>query len=460
MSREPTSDPSHTAQDLWREIALLFVAALATRLCWTLWLHPPAAYVFSDMAGYLFRAERLLNEPLGHWPDAALYPFGTHYLLAAAGWLFGSVKHTGTAVMLAVLGAGVAPLCFSLTGRLVGGPAWPVGTGQTDGSHTFTVARVAGWLAVAYYPLISLTGYYLSETPYALLVTAAALLTLRLADLGLVRDAWLLGIVSALAITVRHQLLVALVMVFAFALWRRRSLPKLRLRRLWPVVIPVAIALVGAAARTKHHSGRASLVSQNGALNRVFGRCHNKFTHGLGSGFGPPSFDLLDQLERHHPWQPLKLLPARGLEVRVRVPLTNGEVLNDLADDCVARTGLARQARYAVTHVALLWADSGWPDASQARWRPASEAWQRVHLTLLFVPLWIALFAGLGRKRARVGLVALYVWSLILLVMLFFGSGRIRMPYDGIIIALAMSQWGRWFERITAWWRQRAAPAS
>ncbi len=443
--------------DARRELVFLLVGALAVRLCWTLWLHPPADYVYSDMAGYVFRAERLLSEPLGRWPDAALYPYGTHVLLAALGWVFGSVKHGGTAVVFALLGAGVAPLCFSLTGRLLAGSAWPCGRDSATASRTFTVARIAGWLAVAYYPLISLTGYYLSETPYALLLTAAALLTLRLADLGLVRDAWLLGAVVALGITFRHQLLVALALVILFALWRRRSLPKLRLGLLWPVIIPVALVLTVSAIRTHHHSGRASLVSQNAALNRVFGRCHNKFIWGRGAAFGPPSFDLLDQWAKRYPWQPLRLLPAKQLELRVKVPLTDGEVLNALADDCVAQTGQLRQIRYALTHVALLWVDPGWPDSSQARWRPASEAWQCVHLCLLLIPAWVALFAGLGKRRAREGLVALYLWSLILVVMLFFGSGRLRSPYDGIIIALAMSQWGRLFAHFRDWRKAKLA---
>ncbi|MBW2456591.1 MAG: hypothetical protein JRI68_18885 [Deltaproteobacteria bacterium] len=436
-------------------MAFLFVAALAARLLWTLYLHPPSLYVYSDMEGYVLRAERFLAEPLGSWPDAALYPFGTHYLLALCGWVFGSVKHTGTAVVFAALGAGLAPLCFCLTGRLVTGPSWPAAADGSAPGQLFTIARVAGWLAVAYYPLLSLTGYYLSETPYALLLTAAALLTLRLADLGRARDAWLLGVVVALGITFRHQLLLGLAMVLLFALWRRRSLPRLRLGLLVPVVLPIAIVLLAAAARTHHHSGRVSLVSQNASLNRVFGRCHYKLVRGRDATFGPPSFDLLDQWAHRYPWQPLKLLPAKGLELRVPVPLTDVDALNDVADDCVAHTGLVRQARYALSHVALLWVDAGWPDGSQPRWLGAAQSWRRVHLVLLFVPLWITLFAGLGKGRAREGLLGLYVWSLVLLAMLFFGSGRIRAPYDGIIIALAIGQWGRWFLRLQGWRARR-----
>ena len=55
---------------------------------------------------------------------------------------------------------------------------------------TRAVARVAGLFMVVYYPALSYAGFYLSESPFMVLVTASALVALIL-------RAWVLNTVSS-----------------------------------------------------------------------------------------------------------------------------------------------------------------------------------------------------------------------------------------------------------------------
>ncbi len=46
-----------------RELAAFTLAALAVRLWWNLAVHPPLSYAYSDMGGYLERAQTSIDVP-------------------------------------------------------------------------------------------------------------------------------------------------------------------------------------------------------------------------------------------------------------------------------------------------------------------------------------------------------------------------------------------------------------
>ena len=79
------------------------------------------------------------------------------------------------------------------------------------------------------------------------------------------------------------------------------------------------------------------------------------------------------------------------------------------------------------------------------------HGWCRGAFVLFFPAALFAMFRGLGAHDARRGLVALYLWSMVLVAMLFFGSGRIRLVHDAVMIALAVDAWAR----LVAWLRAR-----
>ncbi|HFE45871.1 MAG TPA: hypothetical protein ENJ18_10345, partial [Nannocystis exedens] len=102
-------------------IAILFALALASRLAWALWLHPPGNYVFSDMGQYIRRANLLLNEGFtwGRRP-LAWQSFGTHYLIALIFKIFGNkAPYVPVAVSYAFFSAVAVPLAYVLACRVL-----------------------------------------------------------------------------------------------------------------------------------------------------------------------------------------------------------------------------------------------------------------------------------------------------------------------------------------------------
>ncbi|MCC6558767.1 MAG: glycosyltransferase family 39 protein [Polyangiaceae bacterium] len=404
------------------------LAALAVRLIWNLRIHPPDDYVYSDMAGYAGRAARMLKAPLARSVDEAFFPFGAHYLLAAVKAAFGEDNRAATAIYQALAGTSVVSMMYALSRRLSGG-RW--------------VPRIVGAVGAFYYPLYSLGGYYLSETPYSVFLTASALLALRLADEGRRGDAWLLGVVLGLGAWVRPQILMSALFLGLFWLLRRRALPRLRPGLLFRAAIPLCLLLALSAARAKYHSGRYSLVAQNGGVNRVFGRCHNVKTEAVRAWFGPPPFGQLLAHEKAHPDAWVKLDPALGLELKIRGYMWEERKMDELARKCVEETGWLKQAHYGLNHVILLWGyNTTWPDSGQRRWQAPMRTWNVAH-TIAFLP---GLSAALGlcfrRRRARHALLAMNVFALMAVAVLYFGDTRFRTPYDPVIIALAVDVYG------------------
>lgn len=426
--------------DLLIAVTLL---ALAVRLVWNLKVHPPSEYVYSDMGGYVGRADRLLADPLARRPDEAFFPFGAHYLLAAVKAVFGKGNTAATAIYQAVIGALAVTFMTAMSQRLSGY------AGRARGAlRSRWIPGVVGLVGALYYPLVSYGGYHLSEAPYAFFLSASALLTLRLADDGRRGDAWLLGLTLGLAATVRPQILMSLPFLGALWLVRRRELRRVRLGLLLRAAIPLAVVLALSAARAHYHTGRYSVVAQNGAVNRVFGRCHNVKTGGTRSWFGPPPLGALLEYGKRHPNALIKLDPAMGLELNIKGFLWEEDKLHALADRCVQKTGWLKQAEYAAVHAVLLWGyNTAWPDMGQPRFRSTMRAWNGGAMILLLPPLVAAFFLGLRRRFARHGLLGMHLAALCVVAMLYFGDTRLRTPYDAIFIVLAIdiyARLGRW----------------
>ncbi|HHH27080.1 MAG TPA: hypothetical protein ENK57_01855 [Polyangiaceae bacterium] len=434
----------------------LTALGLAVRLVWVHYIHPPEEAIWSDMAAYVGRAERLVSDPLGPHADEAFYPFGTHYLLAIPMALFGPKAYDACATWWALLGAAVVPIAYLLCGRLLGGASWLSDAHDADEPDddldaANAAARAAGLLVAVDYPLFSYTGLFLSEVPFTLLLTATALFGLRFVDEGRRVDAWGFGTCAALGAAVRPQLLVGLALAVAIIVLRRKHFEKVSLARLGVGLIPVVAIVAFSLAQSHHHTGRATILAQNGALNRAFGRCHAYEIIGQGGGFGPPAFGTLWRAGQADPAAWPKLDPAKAPKLFVPAPMWDEEAMNALADECVQRTGLGRQATYAMTHVGLLWGfNVAWPFSEVEPHRSYMRGWMRAHL--LFVPgMIVAMAMGASRRWPRHGVVTAFLWSLILVAMLVMGSARFRVPYDALIIVAALDV----YARLQRWWQRR-----
>lgn len=444
-------------------------AAVLVRVVWTVWVHPPRDFVYSDMASYLMRAHRFALAPSGGpWPDEPFFPWGTHYVLGGLILAIGRDAPILLGALWGVLNAPIAPLAYFMAGRLHGGAAWsatehgPVAPeddpDDPDEQQAMTraVARVAGCFMVVYYPALSYAGFYLSESPFMVLVTAAALLSLVLVDHGHMRHAVLLGLVFAMGFAVRPQILAAVGLLTAFVMWRRRLFPELRWRHALAVFLPLAATLVFSAALSHRHTGRWTPLPHNGAVNRVFGRCHNFEMRAKDAMFGPPAFGALHRNELAHPDALITLRPAIDPQLKIDGSMGDEAALHALADRCVAESGPLRQAYYAATHVILLWGyHVAWPDMGLKPFRFHMRGWSRAHLIVFALPCLIGMALGSTRRHARHGILAMFVWSLIASVMLFMGAARFRIPYDVISVVIGLDVYGRGAVLLTRFIRLR-----
>jgi hypothetical protein len=428
------------------------------RLWWNLDKHRPIDFAYSDMGGYLDRGNIMIDRPFvkanGPWPFPyfpamarwifsrmeikgdwlALYPYGTHYFIGAVRKLFGRQNDRALGAAFAVLGTLAVSYTYATAARVVTRP-W---------------ARfLTGVALVAYYPWISLGGYLLSETPFAFCVAGSAFYGLRLADLGRRRDAWLLGLFLGLGATVRPQILVAGVFLGLHFVLRRRAWRHFTPKLVAWALAPFAVVLAFSAAHFYYHTDQWGLVSTNGPLNSVFGRCHNTgldaITGGYRGFFGPPALGALLEHEKdarkRRQGRPLFTLdPVFAERLQISATMTDAEANRKLASACVAVAGLARELRFSVTHVVLLWGyNIPWPDqGQQPKWRKPMEISCALHNAVFLVPAAAALLLGFRRRRARSMLLGLHVFSLVVTAMLYFGDTRYRVPYDGLLIVLAM----------------------
>src|SRR5690606_7088557 len=169
----------------------VFLAALAVRLHWNLHVHPLGDYIYSDMAGYVQRADRLLRNPQDRYEYAVFFPFGTHVLLAGIKALFGIDNYRAVGAVYALMGAGTAAFGYAVAARV---------------ARFRFVAPAVGFVGIFYYPQFALGGYILSEPPFAFFLMAAMLSAVRLADEGKHRDAWGLGLWAGLGAWIRPQM--------------------------------------------------------------------------------------------------------------------------------------------------------------------------------------------------------------------------------------------------------------
>jgi Dolichyl-phosphate-mannose-protein mannosyltransferase len=436
---------------------LLFVTllAFAVRLLWDLAIHRPLSASFSDMGGYLDRANEMIDRRWVPSPGLTLYPWGTHVFIWLVKAVFGRDNGTAIGVAFAAVGALAVGYCYALAARFSPRPR---------------ARRVVGFILVFYYPWISLGGYALSELPFLLCVSASSFHALRLADRGRAGDAWWLGLWLALGAAVRPQILLAAAFLAIHFVVRRRAWKGFRPGLVPRAALPLALVLAFSSARIHWHTGRwdakstvvdpkaggarsflASLapsrwsagewglVSKNGPLNAVFGRCHNtalnastKGSHGF---FGPPSLGMLLGYAKEHPHPLFTLDPAMGEKLSIEGNMWDTEPNRKLAAACVKKTGPLRQAKYMVTHVVLLWGyNTVWPDP-----RLTMGIFCAVHSIVIMPPAALAMFAAFRRRGARAMLLALQVWSLVLTSMLYFGDTRYRVPYDGVLTVLAVA---------------------
>lgn len=433
---------------------LLYLVALAllTRLLWVLVIHPPGDYVSSDMRLYVERAKSVAEHGLGA-PDRTMawQAYGTHVLLAAPLRLFGThPPYTAAAVLWGLLGAAAVPLAYLLACRLLQ-ERWQ--------------ARAAGVAALVWYPNLSTTGFFLSETPFLTAQLLAVYWLVVCVQDG--RRAWAAGLASAAAFILRPQAAVFFALLAIVWLVNVRRLPHVRARQIVGIAVPLALALALSMWRFHYHAGYWGGIAENANMNLTAGRCHNILTQAYttkaeleraeragdlksGRRVSLPGYRAL--YDSFADDGPLGLRPALGISIRFVGYIGDPFIHRELRAKCYEKTGPLGQLQYTFTNLILQWfVARQWPDTQKGYrvFLPISETYRYFFLAVVLGPsLW---GTGMALRRIRrepaLAACAMCLLSSMIVAAVFFGDPRLRTPYDPYAIILALYAVGVYLAR-------------
>jgi hypothetical protein len=440
-----------------RLLLTLTALALLTRLVWVLVVHPPGNYVFSDMGMYVKRATDLaVNGPREGVRELAWQAYGTHFLLALPFKLFGAgAPFRAAAVLWGLLGAAAVPLTYLLACRVL---------------PSARLAKIAGIAALLWYPNLSTTGFFLSETPFLCMQLLAVYWLVRVLQEGVC--AWPAGIAAAFTFMLRPQSALFFVLVFGLWLVNVRRLPWVRSKQLLGVAAPLLLALGFSVWRYHDHTGRWDGIAENANMNLTAGRCHNIVTQAFrseadlkksakknntndGRRVSLPGYRTLKHTfpDGH----PLGLNAAMGADtIRFVGYIGDPWIHRALREECYRRTGVLGQLQYSLVNLSLQWfVARQWPDNSKDHqyFLPFAEAYRYLFIALVLLPSLLGVGLGLARWRRApaAALVALCLLTSMILAAVFFGDVRLRTPYDpyALILALLAIHWAseRWRAR-------------
>ena len=456
---------------------VLLAAAVLSRLVWVLWVHPPRAHVFSDMAHYVYRARLVAGlEVEPGMRMMAWQAWGTHALLAIPIALLGpgesALEFAG--LIWAGFSAATVVLSYRLAWRVL-----PGGGGETGRTLHWPAIAVAVAVLV-WFPLLSQTGFFISEIPYTFALLATTLAAVRMVQDG--EGAFAAGLAGAFAFALRPQSAVFFAgLGLLWALDRRRARDGARgswsrrvdLRSALIFTAPLLAVLAVSMIRVRVYTGEFGGVAENAHMNLTAGRCHNIVTQSFSSQEDLAAFlaDAEPKPDRRVSLPGFRALGARGEDTALPLrPALGGEAINlvgyigdarvhrEIRSRCYAATGWLEQLRYSAVNVSLLWfVARPWPESSD-QWAPnmLPHAIRGRDLAAGLMPLGLfglvfALIGWLGPgwlgpghegdpaqlgRRAGLGLCALQLASLLLVTAVFFGTPRLRTPYDPFTLIL------------------------
>ena len=399
----------------WDVVAVASIAVgTVIRIVWGFLVHPPVDFVYSDMGGYVERAQRLAEGGDLQRFDA-FWPPGAHILLSAPMTLFGT-EEAGLwagAILWCVLSS-LIPLFAWRLARLLLSPA----------------AAALTALFCALWPIyVTYGAYFTSETPSLALMLASLWAGYR-ASLASGKTAGLLGLLAGLlggvAIASRPQLILNLAVLAVPLLlsFRRQALVLLG------VVAGSAVILAGTVAHNSAAAGKLTGLSENGGLNFWIGHCnvHDVTTvdpsRNISFHFGNPVWTQLD----------------RGGSYYFSGPLVwDQSFFYDRGLRCIQNEGLGH-APILVRNVLDMTATTiPWPQVTEDGLRGVVNASNLAYALLLPWILIESVF--LIRSRASgwssgEAVMLLQLACVVLVAIIFFGDPRVRSTYDVFGLAL------------------------
>jgi 4-amino-4-deoxy-L-arabinose transferase-like glycosyltransferase len=400
----------------WDRIAVLsLMIGAVLRVTW-LFVHPALDFVYSDMEGYVQRAQRLVSGPPPGRFDA-FYPPGAHVLVAMPLEIFGTGR-TGlwaAAVLWCALSIAIPFLAWVLARQLL-----------TPAAAAITAGLCAVW------PLyITYGAYFTSETP-ALAFMLAALCLATAASRSAGRNAlslsMLAGLMGGIAAATRPQWLLnlAIVAVILIVTFRKRIAP---LAGFTVGIMLVLLLAVGVNSSAAH---RLTGLSENSGLNFWLGHCdvYDVTTvddkQGISANFTNPV--------------PLQLHRGQSYHFVDRA-IWDQAFFYHLGWDCIEHDGARHFFVISRNIMDMTATTTPWPQMHNARGERDVVHVANVIYCLLLP--WILIESLFLIRRKRVGgqpsgemIMFAHLACVIPLAILFIGEPRIRSVYDVFGFAL------------------------
>lgn len=447
---------------VWAALGV-FAVALIARLLWVSFVDNPYDNVFSDMAGYVNRALQLAYDASNPLPiegdkrisdphalaalaahvdpwcaNCPLYPPGAHMIYAAEMKLVGWSHHRALLFINCLWGAAVAPCALLLAMRIV---------------PKLKVAIAVGLLVALWYPLLAFCGFFSSEQPYAGAIALSAWLLVR--QVKSARGAIGVGVASSIAYLVRPQIILTLallVVVGVIILWLQRARgPRLPVARI-VVASTILAATVGWGAVRYHHlSGRWGLVSDNGAMTRLWADTNYGRIHAVWHAPDGTPMDFFFE-------SPPKAETGDHRELDFDGYVGDTRILDEARRNEVHYMTLGERVVRWARNVRLLFVDDTlWPASTHedVRWRGAWSTASHWALLGLIAPLAVLGIGSTARAPSTVLVVsAAHVLTMLAVAAFFYAEQRYRVPYDVFLVLLALEGGRRVWRALSAVWRR------
>ncbi len=400
----------------WNRFAIACILLGAVlRVVWGLVVHPAVDFVYSDMGGYVERAQRLAA---GEFPNRldAFWPPGTHMVLAGPLALFGPGR--------AGLWAGAALWC--LLSSVTPFFAWRLARLLlTPAAAALTTAFCAFW------PLyITYAGFFTSETPTLAFGLAALWLGYRArtargraaAALGI-----LAGVFGGVAVANRPQFILNLAILALPALlaWRRQA------PAFVSFAISIMVVLLGVVWHNSVATGKLTGLSENSAINFWMGHCDvaevrtNDASQNTSLVFGLPVPGQLGRggtytFEGRFAWDQ-KFFFSLGLQ-------------------CIRRDGIGHIRLLARNVLDMTATTVPWPQVGGKPGLRGVVTWSNVAYCLLLP--WIVIESVFLARRRKLGwrsgeaVMLAHLGCAVVVAILIFGDPRVRSSYDVFGLAL------------------------
>lgn len=414
-----------------REIVVFsFAIAFAIRVFWAVHVQHPSDAVYSDMAGYVLRAKMLLAGQVGGEPRMlALWPWGTHTIVAGEIYAFGEKSIVGVGLCQGLVGALAAPCAALLTLRFVPGRL---------------PALIAGLTVATWEPHIAYSGFFSSEVWFSSAMMLGTLFAVRYSERRRLLDALLCGVLLGLTFVTRPQILLTVLLVLGFIV-----LARLQSRTLFPAnrrraggallalaafFVPLLVMMGASSLRFYRLMGRPGLIAAYEPIQRVFAETDVvKIESGWTTASGE-RWTFWFKSAAKDVYKPITPGTTEVFEGFIADP----EILGEIKRRRLANVPTSARIGRMLNNVSLLIAKNRpWPESdTQVKYR---RVLMIGYSNAIWVVLGLAMVGVFALKRSRAAemLVRAQLLTIFLVGAIYIGEARYRVPYDPLLIVVA-----------------------